>query len=133
MISCAKSLQSRLTLGDPMDCSPPGPFVHGIFQARILEWVAALLQGIFLTQGSKLHVLHLNGFRRWGFFTTAPLGISGRGEPSVNKKVYCILLLSSSSVLEIDILVYLSNRLIYLRKARIFSFSRALLPRREYS
>ena len=67
------------------------------------------------------------------FFTTAPLGISGRGEPSVNKKVYCILLLSSSSVLEIDTLVYLSNRLIYLRKARIFSFSRALLPRREYS
>ena len=27
-----------LTLG-PMDCSPPGPFVHGILQARILEWV----------------------------------------------------------------------------------------------
>ena len=25
---------------DPMDCSPPGSFVHGIFQARILEWFA---------------------------------------------------------------------------------------------
>ena len=25
---------------DPMDCSPPGSSVHGIFQARILEWVA---------------------------------------------------------------------------------------------
>ena len=25
---------------DPIDCSPPGPFVHGISQARILEWVA---------------------------------------------------------------------------------------------
>ena len=25
---------------DPMDCSPPGPSVHGILQARILEWVA---------------------------------------------------------------------------------------------
>ena len=25
---------------DPMDCSPPGSFVHGILQARILEWVA---------------------------------------------------------------------------------------------
>ena len=32
--------QSRLTLGDPMDCSPPGSSVHGIFQARILEQVA---------------------------------------------------------------------------------------------
>ena len=36
---CAK-LQSCLTLWDPMDCSLPGSSVHGIFQARILEWVA---------------------------------------------------------------------------------------------
>ena len=32
--------QSCLTLCDAMDCRPPGSFVHGIFQARILEWVA---------------------------------------------------------------------------------------------
>ena len=32
--------QSCPTLCDPMDCSPPGSFVHGILQARILEWVA---------------------------------------------------------------------------------------------
>ena len=32
--------QSCLTLCSPMDCSPPGFSVHGIFQARILEWVA---------------------------------------------------------------------------------------------
>ena len=32
--------QSCLILGDPMDCSPPGSSVHGILQARILEWVA---------------------------------------------------------------------------------------------
>ena len=32
--------QSCLTLCNPMDCSPPGFSVHGIFQARILEWVA---------------------------------------------------------------------------------------------
>ena len=37
---CAKSLQSCPTLCDPLDCSPPGASVHGIFQARILEWVA---------------------------------------------------------------------------------------------
>ena len=36
---CAKSLQSCLTLCNPMDCSPPGFSVHRIFQARILEWV----------------------------------------------------------------------------------------------
>ena len=33
-------VQSRLTLSDPTDCSPPGSFVHGIFQARVLEWGA---------------------------------------------------------------------------------------------
>ena len=32
--------QSCLTPSDPMDCSTPGPSVHGIFQARVLEWVA---------------------------------------------------------------------------------------------
>ena len=33
--------QSCLTLCDPMDCSLPGSSVHGIFQARVLEWVAS--------------------------------------------------------------------------------------------
>ena len=37
---CAKSLQSCLTLCVPMNCSAPGSSVHGILQARILEWVA---------------------------------------------------------------------------------------------
>ena len=32
--------QSCLTLCDPTDCSPPASSVHGILQARILEWVA---------------------------------------------------------------------------------------------
>ena len=38
----AKLLQSCLTLWDPMDCSPPASSVHGILQAKILEWVARL-------------------------------------------------------------------------------------------
>ena len=37
----AKSLQSCLTLCNPIDCSSPDPSVHGILQARILEWVAS--------------------------------------------------------------------------------------------
>ena len=32
--------QLCLTLCDPIDCSPPGSSIHGIFQARVLEWVA---------------------------------------------------------------------------------------------
>ena len=42
-LSCVKVqvlvIRSCLTLCDPMDCSPPGSSVHGICQARILEWV----------------------------------------------------------------------------------------------
>ena len=38
----AKSLQSSLTLCNPMDGSPPGSSVHEILQARILEWIAML-------------------------------------------------------------------------------------------
>ena len=44
---------------DPMDCSPPGSSVHGILQARILEWVAIFIsRGIFLTQRLNLYILH---------------------------------------------------------------------------
>ena len=39
-LSCSEVTQSCPTLCDPMDCSLPGSSVHGIFQARILEWVA---------------------------------------------------------------------------------------------
>ena len=40
MDMCAKLVQLCLTPCDPVDCSPPGSSVHGIFQARVLEWVA---------------------------------------------------------------------------------------------
>ena len=38
--TAAKSLQSCPTLCDPIDGSPPGSSIHGIFQARVLEWGA---------------------------------------------------------------------------------------------
>ena len=67
--------QSCLTLCDPVNCSPPGSFVHGVFQGRILEWVGChfLLQGIFPAQGSNLRLLCL---LHWQVdsFTTAPPG-----------------------------------------------------------
>ena len=37
------------TLSDPMDCSPPGSSLHGIFQARVLEWGAIAFSGCLLT------------------------------------------------------------------------------------
>ena len=41
-----------------MDYTPPGSSIHGIFQARILEWVAISYDGIFPTQGLKPPLLH---------------------------------------------------------------------------
>ena len=37
--------QLCLTLSNPMDCSPPGSSIHGIFQARVLEWGAIAFSG----------------------------------------------------------------------------------------
>ena len=59
--------QSCLTLSDPMDCSPPGSSVHGIFQARVLEWGAIAFstfyagsdqKAIFLRDGCFLKSLY---------------------------------------------------------------------------
>ena len=49
IVCSVKSLQSCPTLCDPMDCGLPGFSVHGILQARILEWVA-----MPLSRGSSL-------------------------------------------------------------------------------
>ena len=56
---CVKVTLLYLTLCYPTDCSPPGFSDHGHLQARILEWVAIpFSQGIILTQGSNLGLLH---------------------------------------------------------------------------
>ena len=43
--------QSCLTLRNPMDCSLPGSFVHGIFHARVLEWGAIAFSGMDVRVG----------------------------------------------------------------------------------
>ena len=41
--------QSCPTLSDPMGCSLPGSSIHGIFQARVLEWGAIAFSGVYIT------------------------------------------------------------------------------------
>ena len=50
--------QSCPTLCDPMDCSQPGSFVHGIPQARILEWVVISLSRTYHIE--LINGIHLN-------------------------------------------------------------------------
>ena len=79
-ITCTCVCAQCLTLCNPMDCSPPSCSVHGISQARTLEWVAiSLLQGIFLTQGSNQHLLSL---LRWQANYLPPNHL---GNPSTHK------------------------------------------------
>ena len=47
-----------LSLCDPMDSTPPGSSVHGVLQQEYWMGCHALLQGIFLTQGSNPGLLH---------------------------------------------------------------------------
>ena len=67
MCTCvhATLLKSCLTLCDLMDCSLPGSFVHGILQARILEWVA-----IFSSRGSSPPESLMSLVLVGSFFTT---------------------------------------------------------------
>ena len=75
----AKSLWLCLTLCDPMDRSLPGSSVHGILQTRILEWFGICSSmGIFLTQGSNLHLLCLLHLLHW---QTDSLPLAPPGKP----------------------------------------------------
>ena len=66
----AKSLQSCLTLCDPMDYSPSGSSVHGILQARILEWFAMSSSRVSSQPRDQTHISCTAG----RFFTAKPWG-----------------------------------------------------------
>ena len=61
-----KVAQSCLTLHDSRDCSLPGSCVHGLFQTRILEWVAMPFSRGSSQPGDRTQVSHMAG----GFFTS---------------------------------------------------------------
>jgi len=68
----AKSLESCLTLYDPMDCSPPGSSVHGMLQTRILEWVV-----VPSSRGSDPGIepaSHVSCIGRWVLYHKCQLG-----------------------------------------------------------
>ena len=69
---------------NPMDCSLPASSVHGIFQARILEWVAiSSSRGIFPTQGSNPRLLH---------WQADSLPVSHLGSPGISQRSqFCLV------------------------------------------
>ena len=75
------------TLCDPMDCSPPGSSVHGISQARILDWVA-----ISSSRGSsRPRIKPVSPALAGGFFTIEPPGkpMPDHLKPEIIRWNYC--------------------------------------------
>ena len=64
---CSLVTQSCLTLGDPMDCSLRGYPVHGIFQARVPEWVAIAFSHVPIMACNYVYLLlfFLVGYWLW--------------------------------------------------------------------
>ena len=56
--AAAKLLQLCPTLSNPMDCSPPGSSIHGIFQERVLEWGAIAFSGSVCIYSSNYKSSH---------------------------------------------------------------------------
>ena len=61
--------QSCQTLCDPMDCSLPGSSIHGVFQARVLEWGAIAFSNLF-TRGTKKTILLISCVIRQASFSS---------------------------------------------------------------
>ena len=59
--------QSCPTLSDPMDCSLPGSSVHGIFQARELEWGAIAMLGYYISSLGMHWGSHCTKYRSYRF------------------------------------------------------------------
>ena len=57
--------QSCPTLSDPMDCSPPGSSIHGIFQARVLEWVPLPSPSLIATQFQMKWIHYISLIQPW--------------------------------------------------------------------
>ena len=95
---CTKSLQSCLTLCNPMDCSPPGSSVHGDSPDKNTGvGCHALLQGIFPTQGSNPYLLHLLHWQ------VGSLPLASSGKPRMNGGSHATSVILSELLLKAEI------------------------------
>ena len=135
----AKSLQSCPTLWDPMDCSLPGSSFHGIFQARILGWVAmpssslSIIQllghvRLFVTSWTAAHQASL-------FFTNSQSLLKLMSIKSVmlsNHLILCQPILLSPSIFP-SIRVLCSESVLCISWSKYWSFSFNISLSNEYS
>ena len=74
-VVCVLVAQLYPTLCDPMDCAPQAPLVHGIFQARVLEWVAISFSRASSQPRDRIQILCIAGrfFTVWATREVKPL------------------------------------------------------------
>ena len=84
----AQLLQSFPTLGNCMDCSLPGSSIHGIFLARILEWVAIPFSRGSSWPRDQTHVSCITG----RFFTTEPPGKPPRHVEDISQDDHSLII-----------------------------------------
>ena len=87
----AQSLQSCLTLCDPMGCSPSGSSVHGILQARILEWVAMPSSRESSQARDWIQVSYVSCIGRWVLYHKCHLGSPSRNTKRIKWICACPL------------------------------------------
>ena len=88
-VCSAKLLQSCLTLCDTVDCSPPGSSVHGVLQARILEWVAMPSFRGTSQPRDWTHVSYISCFGRWVLYHLCHLGSPRKSEDMPDSTLKC--------------------------------------------
>ena len=86
--------QSCPTPSDPMDCSLPGPSVHGIFQARVLEWVAIAFSVLQPIPSHLSRTLHYD-------YSLALINLSHSTRPSVHSFTHSFIKKISNLLLPI--------------------------------
>ena len=90
--------QSCPTLCDPMDCSLPGSSIHGISQARVLEW-GAIAFSVPVSNTSN----YFGGFRHSKALTGQPLGNFFQKKESL--ALFCLLTISLDGILSPGLLI----------------------------
>ena len=86
--AAAKSLQLCPTLCNPIDGSPPGSPIHGIFQARVLEWGATAFYGI-LHEAPGNWTNREHRFMVLSMFTLGPTPFEGKGSANARQQSLC--------------------------------------------
>ena len=83
LLKVSEFAQSCPTLCDPVDCSPPGSSIHGIIQARILEWVAIFFSRGFSWPRDRTKVSCITGrcFNLWATYKFSTFVINIWGSP----------------------------------------------------